>query len=89
MSGTNIYFGIIGLLGSLIIIWNSTMSMIKNREIQGFLPFFIIGIMLILYSILSLLDHLLFYQGFYLDIIIFIDLIWIFVEIRRVNKNDI
>lgn len=73
------------LIFALIILWETSLSMISKRNIIGFLPFFFMGVVLIVYAAFILFEFFFVWSWFFLEFLILIVLIWIFIIIRRKN----
>lgn len=73
---------------ALIILWETAVAMLKKRKISGFLPFFLLGIILSFYSSFILFETFLNQVWLILESLILFNLIWILVSIRRKNANN-
>ena len=83
-----IVLAITTLFFALIIMWSASLSMINKKDIIGFLPFFLLSIILIIHAAFILSEFFFVWGWFFLESLILIILIWIFIVIRRENGNN-
>jgi hypothetical protein len=76
----------IALVFSLIIIWMTTQSMIKIKRFLEFLPFLLLGISLSFYSAFVLFEFFFQWGWVFLELTIFLSLLWIFVNLLGGQK---
>ena len=71
------------LIFALILIWETSLNMIGKKDMIGFLPFFSMCIVLIIYAGFILSEFFFNWAWFLLESLILLNLIWIFIIIRR------
>lgn len=79
----DIIASIMALFFSVIILWISSLSMIKHRTISYYLPFFFLGVLLVFHSTLVAYGIFLIIVWLFLELAFFLDLVWIYFVFRR------
>jgi hypothetical protein len=75
------------LIFALIIMWSSSLNMVNKKDIKGFLPFFLMSIVLIIYAGFILSEFFFNWAWFLLESLILLNLIGIFMIIRGENGS--
>lgn len=73
---------------ALVILWDTTLAMLKRKSISGFLPFFALGMVLTVYSGFIFFEIFLNQAWLILEFLIFFNLAWIFLRLRRKNAGN-
>lgn len=76
------------LIFSLIIAWESILSMIRKKDVWAFLPFFFMSVALTIYAGFILFELFFNWTWFFLESLILFNLIWILIIIRRQNGHN-
>jgi hypothetical protein len=74
------------LIFALIIMWETSLSMINKKNILGFFPFFSLSIVLTIYAGFIFFEFYFQLAWATLELLILLNLIWIFIVIRRENE---
>jgi len=74
------------LIFALILIWETSLNMIGKKDMIGFLPFFSMCIVLIIYAGFILFEFYFQLAWAILESLILFNLIWILINLR--GKND-
>lgn len=79
---------IVYLFASIILIWITSLTMIDKKKIILLLPFWIMGVLFSFQS--GFIFYSLFKQiaWFFIEIVMLVCLLWIFIILRRENVNN-
>jgi len=80
-----IYSGIM-LVYSIVILWITSLSMIRDKCIKDYLGFFILGMVLVFQSSLIAFHVFLNMIWFFFEAVVFFTLIWIFFTLKGLSK---
>ena len=83
MAYENVILSITILVFSVIILWVTSLSMIRDRNISEYLVFFILGIILIINSTFMAFSIFWGLPWVISESLIFLYLIWVLLEMRR------
>ncbi|MCK4650008.1 hypothetical protein KAT36_02140 [Candidatus Pacearchaeota archaeon] len=81
-----IVYSVLALIFSIIILWVTSLSMIRDKNIFGYLAFFALGIVLVVHSTFMVFEFFWGWQWVILELLIFFNLIWILMEMGGFNK---
>lgn len=84
---TETYLAIVSVAASLLIIWITSFFIIRERNIDKYLPFIVLGIILLIYPSFILFELFFEWPLLFLESLIFFNLVWILIKLSG-GKND-
>jgi len=82
-----IIFSGVTLVFSIIILWITSLSMIRDRSILDYMAFFVLGLVLVFQSSLMAFQFFWNMSWIFFEVIVFVNLLWIFFVLRRFAKD--